>query len=103
MRLRLALSIILFAGCGGSGAGGAICPKGQVKFDEVCLTAPTVEAERTACGDITEFCDKTATKAPMLGCLTAKQPAMRPGPGAVALTGYIHPFSGGSSNSIVSV
>ena len=59
-------------------------------------------SSRTACGDVTEFCDKTSTAAPNLACLaTPKQnPA---GPATVTVTGFIHVFSSGPNANGVSV
>lgn len=101
-------SIVLFAmliGCGSStgksDGGGSNCMAGQVLFDKVCVTTPTAEAARTQCGDVTEYCDKSGASSPVLRCLTAA-PGTRPAtPAKVTLTGFVHPFSGGTSNSPV--
>jgi hypothetical protein len=96
----------LCAGCaGGSSSGGGDggvntgCFAGLVKFDGICLTAPTVEAQRTACGDVTEYCDPAGTKTPSLACLTGPAKMHPATPATVTLTGFIHPFSGGKSNA----
>lgn len=86
---------------GGDNTGG--CFEGQVRFDGVCVTAPTVEAERTQCGDVTDFCDTSGAKTPVLDCLTTPHGDRPTTPEKVTLTGYVHPFSGGKSNSTVTV
>ncbi len=106
MRKRFLLASLFIAGCGSGstsptpdGGGGGLCVKTQTQFDQVCLTAPTVAAARTQCGDVTEFCDKTGITKPNLDCLAAA-PKMRPAmPATVTLVGYIHPFSGGGTPS----
>lgn len=98
-------------GCGGSsstnnnldGGNTNTCLEGQVRFDGVCVTAPTVEAERTQCGDVTDYCDTSGAKTPVLDCLTTPHGDRPTTPDKVTLTGYVHPFSGGKSNSTVTV
>jgi hypothetical protein len=108
MRLTLlAFATLLAAGCGNDSNpvqtdGGAGCFAGLAEFQGVCLTPPTTEAVRTPCGDVTEFCDKTAMPAPNLSCLGMSK--MHPAtPATVTLTGFVHPFSSGKSNSTVTI
>ena len=118
MRIGLTFSTVVsallfsigLAGCGngngnsGGNDGGTMgCPAGQVKFDNLCVTQPTIEADRTQCGDVTEFCDKSGMKGPVLGCLTAGAKNHPADPRTVTLTGFVHPFSAGTSNSTVTV
>jgi hypothetical protein len=97
--------ILVGAACSDSGGGGPVgpCPTGQDKFDMVCVNHPTLEVERTPCGDVTEFCDPLAMKTPSLACLTTKPAGAPATPATVRLTGFIHPFSGGNSNDTVTI
>lgn len=86
------------AGCGGSGNnnsdGGT---SGCTPFGGVCLFAPAQTAQRTKCGDVTEFCDKAAAGAPNLACVAT--PIDPPdGPTSVTLTGFVHVFSSGPNS-----
>ena len=68
-----------------------------------CFYPATMAAVRTPCGDVTEYCDKTATPTPNLACLTAPAP-MRPAtPAKVTLTGFVHVFSSGPDSSSTTV
>jgi hypothetical protein len=112
-----ALVAVTLAGCGGGGGGGvdpkadmagsAGCPTGYLAFDGVCVTPPSTKPEaapqRTQCGDVTEFCDRSNRMQPVLGCLTDAPKMRPPSPAMVTLTGYVHPFSGGTSNAAVGV
>ena len=108
MRSFVAFAFVL-AACGDStttshpdgGAGG--CPAGQAKFDGICATLPTLEAVRTKCGDVTEFCDPNGVAAPALACIATPKMPSGTGPKTVTLTGWVHPFSGGKSNATVRV
>ena len=107
MRSLSLLLIAALAGCGGGTMqnpdGGGGCPAPNVKFDQVCLLAPTVAAARTACGDVTEFCDATASMTPNLACLSAGPKQHPPTPATVTLTGFVHPFSSGKSNAPITI
>ncbi|MSP63996.1 MAG: hypothetical protein EXR72_27370 [Myxococcales bacterium] len=101
-RLFLVAALLLVA-CGGGTQSTVECLGSTQKFGSVCLTKPTVDAVRTKCGDVTEFCDKAGAPKPNLACLTAA-PKMRPAtPDKVTLTGFVHPFSSGTSNSTVTI
>ncbi len=108
MRFRcFALFTVAAAGCGSNPVsnpdGGSGCLGQQERFGSVCLTAPTVAAERTQCGDVTEFCDKGGTTKPNIGCLSGMPKMHPPTPATVTLTGFVHPFSSGKSNAPVLV
>lgn len=105
---RLALSLALsLAACGGGssntdGGGPSACSTGEEKFQDVCLIAPTMPAAATACGEVTEYCSKSGDTTPSLACLgTTKMHAATPA--TVTLTGFVHPFSSGKSNSDVTI
>lgn len=95
-KLVLALALI---GCGGSNDTNRT---GCTPFGAVCLFTPLEAANRTPCGDVTEYCDKTATAAPNLACLTAPKPDGS-GPATVTLTGFVHVFSSGPDSGNVTV
>src|SRR5437867_264628 len=100
------LCLLLVACNGGTQAipdGGInTCPPGKDRFMDFCVFPPTKEAVRTQCGDVVEFCDKTGTTRPQLACLggSRNHPA---DPRSVTLTGFVHPFSAGNSNSAVTI
>src|SRR5579871_61994 len=105
--MRRILCLVAIAGCGPGNPvnpsdGGTGCPAGEQTFGGVCLTAPTVAAARTPCGDVTEFCDPKAMATPNLACLGMAK-MHPPMPDKVALTGFVHPFSSGKSNSAVTI
>jgi len=111
MTRRLISALVLLAAACGNGSnnntppdgGFNTCPVNQSKFMDVCVTMPTLEAKRTQCADVTEFCDDKGTVAPALACLT-DPPRQHPAtPDKVTLTGYVHPFSSGRSNSTVTI
>jgi hypothetical protein len=92
---------VLVAGCGsGSGGNGGGC----TQFGAVCLFPPTQAAVRTACGDVTEYCDSGAQPMPNLTCLATPK-SDGSGPATVTLTGFVHVFSSGpdSTNVLVAV
>jgi hypothetical protein len=101
----LALLTLAAASCGGSDNVSydlAGCAGNETSFGSVCIKTPGVAAARTPCGNgVTEFCDKTNTDKPNLTCLTGMPKMHPPTPAAVTLTGFVHPFSSGSSNAPV--
>jgi len=81
----------LGGGTGGADMGGA------------CFFPATLAAARTPCGDVTEYCDKSAVAAPNLDCLGKTAPAPGASPAKVTLTGFVHVFSSGPDSSNVKV
>ena len=98
---RLIVALALVAGCG-SNAGTNDMGSGCTMIEGVCLFAPTTIAVRTPCGDVTEFCDKTANPTPNLACL-ATPIVPGAGPATVTVTGFVHVFSSGPDSKGVSV
>jgi hypothetical protein len=82
---------LLLTGCGNSPNNNN---SGCTTFGGVCLFPPLDPAARTACGDVTEYCDKTATAAPNLACLASPK-LDGSGPATTRLTGFVHVFSSG--------
>jgi hypothetical protein len=99
---RAVLLLLLVAGCSNNSTsddGGFTC---QTLDAGVCIYPPTAAAQRTQCGDVTEFCDTTGVTTPNLSCLTT--PKQGPAtPASVTVTGFIHVFSSGPNSSGVSV
>ncbi|HEY7957379.1 MAG: hypothetical protein ACHQ17_11040 [Polyangia bacterium] len=102
MKKWAGLIAILVAGCGGNHQVTGDLGGGCTTIDGVCLTPAPLAAVRTACGDVTEYCDPAGKPAPNLACL-ATPPALKPGPAAATLTGFIHVFSSGPDSKNVSV
>jgi hypothetical protein len=99
---RAVLGALLLVGCGGGSNNGDGGMTGCTTIDGVCLFPPAAVADRTPCGDVTEFCDKTAQPALNLACLAT--PAMpKPGPATVTATGFVHVFSSGPDSKGISV
>jgi hypothetical protein len=96
------LLALLLAGCG-KGSTGSDAGSSCTSFGGVCLYAPTQPAARTACGEVAEFCDATATPAPNLGCLTSAPPMRPDKPATLTLTGFVHVFSSGPDSRNLSV
>jgi hypothetical protein len=95
---RLVL-VLLATGCGSnSNSNNSSC----TPFGSVCLFAPLETANRTPCGDVTEYCDKTNTATPNLACLSTPKPGGS-GPATVTLTGFVHVFSSGPDSGNVTV
>jgi hypothetical protein len=89
-------------GCGSNGStqmdGGSNC----TILDGQCFFPPAHAAQRTACGDVTDYCDPKAKPTPNLACLTT--PITPPaGPATVTLSGFVHAFSAGPSSQGVSI
>jgi hypothetical protein len=106
MKNSLGLLVLLITGCGDGGSGtddmgAAVCPTALI--DGICFAnPPPAAAQRTACGDVTEFCDKAAVKAPNLTCLTTP-PTPKAGPATVTVTGFIDVFSNGPDSRGISI
>jgi hypothetical protein len=100
--MKLVLASILFVlGCGGSNNGNNNCS--ALPGGVACFFPATAAATRTPCGDVSEYCDKTATAAPNLGCLANPNTNPAPGPTQVTLTGFVHVFSSGPDSNNVTV
>jgi len=98
-------TLLVAIGCGGSGNdngdGGNGCvmlPGGQG-----CFFAPTLAAQRTQCGDVTEYCDTSGITAPNLDCLGKSGPTPGAAPAQVTLTGFVHVFSSGPDSNNVKI
>jgi hypothetical protein len=112
----LALPLLVLAiafGCSGKPQGsGAMCTTigggdgGVVDGGAdlgTCFYAPTLAAQRTPCGAVTEYCDKTSVSTPNLDCLNKIGPAPGAPPVTVTLTGFVHVFSSGPDSNGVKV
>src|SRR5262245_17347364 len=100
MKVRIA-AVLWLAGCS-SNLGPTDMGGGCVMIGGQCLYPPTQPAARTACGNITEYCDPRAQPKPNLTCLgTTPMPA--PGPATVTMTGFVHVFSNGPNSQNVSI
>lgn len=99
--MKRALFLALLAcGCGNNNTG-SDGGTGCTTVEDVCLYPPMKTVDRTQCGDVTEFCDKTGVTAPSLGCLTTPK---TPGDAKnVTVTGFVHVFSSGPNSSGVSI
>jgi hypothetical protein len=73
-------------------------------IEGLCIRPPATPTvvKRTACGEVTEFCDKTNQPAPNLSCLS-NIPMPSGAPTEVTLTGFVDVFSSGPNSSGVSV
>jgi hypothetical protein len=105
-RLAAAAAAFALAACGGSSNNNGNGDLGQActMIEGLCVKPPATPtvAKRTACGEVTEFCDKTSRPAPNLGCL-ATPPTPSGGPTEVTLTGFVDVFSSGPNSSGVSI
>jgi hypothetical protein len=86
----------------GNGGGGDMGPSGCVMFEGVCLAVPSQVAQRTRCGDVTDFCDPAGAPAPNLSCLATPKPPMG-GPATVTVSGFVDVFSSGPDSDGVSI
>lgn len=99
MKFWLATALLAL-GCGKSNGPNNNCS--TLTGGVACFFPATQAATRTPCGDVTEYCDKTATATPNLGCL-ANPKSPPSGPAKVTLTGFVHVFSSGPDSNKVSV
>lgn len=101
MKRALGFFLCLACGCannnGSSGDGGSGC----TLIDGVCLSPPAMEAQRTVCGDVTDYCAPSAA-APSLECLASPKLPVG-GPQTVTLTGFVDVFSAGPDSRGVSI
>jgi hypothetical protein len=89
-------------GCNGTPQGsGAMCS--SLVDGGACFFAPTLAAQRTPCGDVTEYCDKGGVATPNLDCLGKTGPAPGDAPAMVTLTGFVHVFSSGPDSNGVKI
>lgn len=116
MRLVTALTIAFVAfGCGGGGGGdqdgGSQCvlpyveyqPQQSGGWSNVCLYEASVEVTRSACGEVTERCDRTGTSAPDLSCIASPVTDEPATPATVTLTGFATVFSAGGDSKNVTI
>jgi hypothetical protein len=68
-----------------------------------CIPDPTTAAVRTACGDVTQYCDPTSNPAPNLTCLPSPTVSPPATPATVTLTGFAHVFSSGPDSDKLTV
>lgn len=103
MRNAAALFALALLGCGshhlGPSDGGT---GGCTTIDGICLTPAGMPAQRTACGDVTDYCDPQSKPMPNLSCLSSP-PMLKAGPKTVTLTGFIHAFSAGPDSKGIAV
>jgi hypothetical protein len=96
------LVLAITFGCNGAPQGsGAMCS--PLVDGGACFYAPTLAAQRTQCGDVTEYCDKSGVSAPNLTCLGQSGPAPGASPALVTMTGFVHVFSSGPDSNNVKV
>ncbi|MEK6606155.1 MAG: hypothetical protein AABZ30_00675 [Myxococcota bacterium] len=107
--LRLDASLVLaltlsVASCGGtdvtpregeSESEGEACAESEIAVGAVCVRPPVEEAQRTACGEITENCDPEGVTTPNFACHEGDAPAPPAGPAQVTLTGFVDVFGHG--------
>ncbi len=102
--LALTLSVAALAACGNSTNQNTDMPQSAcTMFGKSCLATPLAASERTPCGEVTDFCDAAAVKAPNLACLGQTGGAPPAGPAKVTLTGFVHPFSSGPNSNGLTV
>jgi hypothetical protein len=119
-RAVLAIGLVVLAalavaqGCSGTPQGNGITcmplgagdmgPDGGVG----CFFPATAAAQRTPCGEVTQYCDTSGTTTPNTKCLGdqdggAASPAPGAPPAKVTLTGFLHPFASGPDTTNLTV
>jgi hypothetical protein len=102
--LALPLFVVAPLSCAGKPQGsGAVCAQLGTADMGACFFPATTAAVRTPCGDVTEYCDKSAVTTPNLDCLGKSAPAPGASPTKVTLTGFVHVFSSGPDSNNVKV
>ena len=96
------LVLAIAFGCNGAPQGsGAMCS--PLVDGGACFYAPTLAAQRTPCGDVTEYCAKTGVATPNTDCLGKTGPAPGTMPTMVTMTGFVHVFSSGPDSNGVKI
>src|SRR5262245_51935975 len=101
MKKHIYFSLVFFAaGCGNNTM---MMNTNCSTFGSVCIYTPPDPAARTACGDVSEFCDPMSKPAPNLSCLTSNMVNRPATPATVTATGWVHVFSNGPDSTNVSI
>lgn len=98
----IAVSLVVAQGCSNAPQGNGVMCSSLVDGGG-CFYPPTLAAQRTQCGDVTEYCDTSGATTPNLSCLGGHGPAPGASPAKVTLTGFVHPFSSGPDSNGVTV
>jgi hypothetical protein len=105
MKYLALATVVATIGCGSGSSnnsdGGTGCT--TLPGGTACFNTASQVAARTPCGDVTEYCDATATAAPKLDCLANPSTTRPSTPDKVTLTGFVHVFSSGPDSNNVTV